>query len=182
MNSFAFQVMILQGIMPNASNLVRSAGSTPCMSSMPRCCQSSPRKHFTKPCVSLFSPSPQRLLLLVYAYVYANACLCGRSVGIAVGAGHRDLSTRGVGFPGSEDLHAILGDKERVLYNIISDLSMPPIFTRYHSPNCAVLLPSIVVLVQLSGQVMSRYLPRAIMGSMVKVMPGLHSPTCLFLA
>lgn len=120
--------MILQGIMPNASNLVRFAGSTPCMSSIPRCCQSSPRKHCTKPCISLFSPSPQRLLLLLYAHVYTNACLCGRSVGIAVGAGHRDLSTRGVGFPGSEDLHAILGDKERVLYNIISNLSMPAIF------------------------------------------------------
>lgn len=52
----------------------------------------------------------------------------------------------------------------------------------WHLPNCAVRLPSIVVLVQLSGHVMSRYFPSAIIGSIVKVMPGLHSPIALFLA
>jgi len=49
-------------------------------------------------------------------------------------------------------------------------------------PNWAVFFPSIVVLVQLSGHVTSRYFPSATIGSMVNVMPGLHSPTALFFA
>jgi len=51
-----------------------------------------------------------------------------------------------------------------------------------YSPNCALLLPSSVTEVQLSGQVLSLLFPKQIIGSIVKQVPGLASPTALFLA
>lgn len=69
-----------------------------------------------------------------------------------------------------------------VLQDLVSSSTHTRPYRGQNSPNCAVRLPSIVVLVQLSGQVTSRYLPSAIIGSIVNVMPGLHSPTALFLA
>lgn len=50
----------------------------------------------------------------------------------------------------------------------------------FHSPNCAVLFPSIVTAVQLSGQIISLYVPRATIGSIVKHMPSFAAPTALF--
>lgn len=53
---------------------------------------------------------------------------------------------------------------------------------RVHLPNCAVRVPSCVTLVQSSGHVLSLCVPKLIMGSMVKHIPGLAWPTALFLA
>lgn len=46
--------------------------------------------------------------------------------------------------------------------------------------NCAERFPSAVTAVQLSGQWISFHVPSQIMGSMVKVCPGLTMPTALF--
>ena len=53
---------------------------------------------------------------------------------------------------------------------------------KQHLPNCADFFPSTVALVQSSGHVMPLCVPRLIIGSMVKHIPGLHSPTALFFA
>lgn len=47
-------------------------------------------------------------------------------------------------------------------------------------PNCAVLFPSIVTAVQLSGQIISLYVPSATIGSIVKHIPSFAAPTALF--
>ena len=66
--------------------------------------------------------------------------------------------------------------------NLAVRTSTPSSVTSRVCSNCAVLLPSVVTLVQSSGQVLSLCVPRVIMGSMVKHMPGFASPTALFLA
>ncbi len=93
---------------------------------------------------------------------------------------HGDRPARRVRLPGRQDLDTRFRHQQRVLCGDVSGLLMVGVLDRI--PNWAVFFPSIVVLVQLSGHVTSLYLPSAIMGSMVKVMPGLHSPTALFLA
>lgn len=59
--------------------------------------------------------------------------------------------------------------------------SHPSSVTRRVCSNCADSFPSAVTLVQSSGHVLSRYVPKLIMGSMVKHMPGLADPTILLL-
>jgi hypothetical protein len=66
--------------------------------------------------------------------------------------------------------------------NLFVKISQPSSVTSSVCSNCAVLLPSLVTLVQSSGHVLSRQLPRLIIGSIVNVIPGLHTPTALFFA
>jgi len=107
-----------------------------------------------------------------------------RAVSCAVGRlRHGNRPARRIRLPRRQDLHPRLRHQQRVLCQPVSDvLGHRILHILENSPNWAVFLPSIVVLVQLSGHVTSLYFPSAIMGSIVNVIPGLHSPTALFLA
>lgn len=72
-----------------------------------------------------------------------------------------------------------------IVCSIIIEISienLAPGMKALDSPNCAVRFPSAVTFVQLSGQSISLFVPRVRIGSMVKVIPGLHVPTALFFA
>ena len=66
--------------------------------------------------------------------------------------------------------------------NLAVKTSTPSSVTNNVCSNCAVRLPSCVTLVQSSGHVLSLYVPRLIIGSIVNVMPGFAIPIALFFA
>jgi hypothetical protein len=101
---------------------------------------------------------------------------------IALHRRHRYRTTRRVTLPCRQDLYAVRCDQKGMFYQKYQHTLCTLRGQSRNLPNCAVLFPSCVALVQSSGHVLSLCVPSVIIGSMVKHMPSFASPTALFLA